>query len=547
MTRLRILIITACLAAAGPARADDAVATYAIVVGSNAGGPGQTDLRYSEDDARRVGSLLTELGGYKPDQVDVVVHPTPDVLRDRLAKLGERVTADLAAGRQSRVFFYYSGHARAAAIDLGIEELPLAELRQRLFQVPATLTVVVLDACQSGAFSRVKGAQPAADFSYNSRQHLDATGIAVLASSSGSELSQESEQLRSSYFTHHLLVGLRGAGDANRDGQVSIDEAYRYAYHQTLLATAETAVGGQHVTLEVDLKGHGDVAMSFPRAATQTIELPATLEGKTLVEDKRSHTVVAETYKARGAPVRIAVAPGEYQVLVRHGSSLSRCEVAGGGVVDLEHCSTEAIVVATSTKGPGIRNLRFELMAMAGLERHDGYTDTLEAFRYVEDGTSSGMSLRAYNQIDRHFWVGALAGYENLPHWERQSNGLPFPLRFDWSMYTVAAIGRGEIAAADSGFLSHIHFYAQMTAGLGIGRTQFRDQNDMSTSQTFFGPALSAGAGMLALSAVVPGLGIGLGYELDYAHVIDNLAGDTHESGGHRLSLSVSYSFGVSR
>ena len=63
----------------------------------------------------------------------------------------------------------------------------------------------------------------------------------MLASSSGSELSQESETLRSSYFTHHLLVGMRGAGDANRDGQVSIDEAYRYAYHQTLLATAETA------------------------------------------------------------------------------------------------------------------------------------------------------------------------------------------------------------------------------------------------------------------------------------------------------------------
>src|SRR5437868_263675 len=128
--------------------------------------------------------------------------------------------------------------ASATAHDLGSDELPLEELRTRLFQVPATLTVVVLDACQSGAFSRVKGAQPAADFSFNSRQHLDATGVAVLASSSGSELSQESEQLKSSYFTHHLLVGMRGPADANGDGQVSVDEAYRYAYHQTLLSTA---------------------------------------------------------------------------------------------------------------------------------------------------------------------------------------------------------------------------------------------------------------------------------------------------------------------
>ncbi|HTL35337.1 MAG TPA: caspase family protein, partial [Kofleriaceae bacterium] len=284
-------ILLGLLLAARAAYADDGIATYAIVVGSNSGGPGQTDLRYAEDDARRVGKLLTELGGYQADQVDIVVHPSPDELRARIAKLGEKLAADEKAGRATRVLFYYSGHAKASAVNLGKDEMPLPELRQKLFDLPSKLTVVVLDACQSGAFSRVKGAAPAADFSFNSRQQLDATGVAVLASSSGSELSQESEQLKSSYFTHHLLVGLRGAGDPNGDGLVTVDEAYRYAYHQTLLATAETAVGGQHVSLEVDLKGHGEVPLSYPKAATAHIELPAALEGKTLIEDKRAQTV----------------------------------------------------------------------------------------------------------------------------------------------------------------------------------------------------------------------------------------------------------------
>src|SRR3954467_1608991 len=83
---------------AGTAYADDPppIATYAIVVGSNAGGPGQTDLRFAEDDARRVAALLSELGGYPVDAVDIVVHPTPDVLRERLTKLSARVAADLA-------------------------------------------------------------------------------------------------------------------------------------------------------------------------------------------------------------------------------------------------------------------------------------------------------------------------------------------------------------------------------------------------------------------------------------------------------------------
>src|SRR6185436_12133699 len=111
---MRILVILALLV--GTARADDAIGTYAIVVGSNAGGPGQTDLRYAEDDARRVGRLLVELGGYASDRVDVVVHPTPDQLRARINAVADKVNADLAAGRDSRVFFYYSGHARAESI-----------------------------------------------------------------------------------------------------------------------------------------------------------------------------------------------------------------------------------------------------------------------------------------------------------------------------------------------------------------------------------------------------------------------------------------------
>jgi hypothetical protein len=359
---------------AGLAHADTPpVTTYALVVGSNAAGPGQTALKYAEDDARRVGAILGELGGVSPSNVDIVLQPSPQKLRESIDKLTQRVAADNAAGKQSRIFFYYSGHARATAVDLGPQGFPLAELRQRLLAVPATLTVVVLDACQSGAFSRVKGATPAADFSFNSRQQLDATGVAVLASSSGSELSQESEQLKSSYFTHHLLVGMRGAGDANSDGIVSVDEAYRYAYHQTLLATASTAVGGQHVSLEVDLKGHGEVALAFPRAATRST-LPAALEGQALVHDKRSKTVVAETYKAKGAPTRIAVAPGEYEVMVRQGTLMRRCQVSTVGnesSVDLERCSTEAIVTAAKKGGGFERPWHLEVMGTMGSERRD--------------------------------------------------------------------------------------------------------------------------------------------------------------------------------
>jgi len=539
----------ACAAlAAGLARAEPPVpdvAMYALVVGSNAGGPGQAALRYSEDDAHRVAATLLELGGYPADGVDVVVHPTPDVLRDHLGTLGVRVAADRAAGRQARVLFYYSGHARSTAIDLGPDELALGELRQRLFAIPATLTVVVLDACQSGAFSRIKGAQPAADFSFNSRQHLDASGIAVLASSSGSELSQESEQLRSSYFTHHLLVGLRGAGDTDGDGQVSIDEAYRYAYHQTLLATAGTAVGGQHVSLEVDLKGHGQVPLSFPRAATASIELPGALEGQAIVSDRRAHTVVAETYKAKGAAVRIAVAPGDYQVLVRHAGRLARCEIStgtGNAAVELERCTSEAIVASANKGGfaERVRALHVELTGLAGGERKDGFTDTLGAFGYKQgSGLSAGLALHAMSRFDRRLWLGGFASIAGAPEWtlptERQ------PLRFSWSTTTLGAITRVVQPFGARGLAARSGVYAQLGAGLGIGSTHLTDQDDLRTDQRFFGWAVTMGGGLHIDGN--RGIGFSLGYQFDYAPVIDNLTGDTHASGGHRLSAGLSYAY----
>ena len=535
---LRILTLLVVLA--GTAHADPAVTTYALVVGSNTGGPGQNDLHYAEDDARHVAAVLTELGGYTPDNVDVLVHPTPDELRDRLSKLAVRVAADQAAGRQSRVFFYYSGHARAAAIDLGDTELPLVELRTRLFEIPATLTIVVLDACQSGAFSRVKGAAPAADFSISSRQHLDASGVAVLASSSGSELSQESEQLQSSYFTHHFMVGLRGAADANHDGQVSLDEAYRYAYHQTLMSTAETAVGGQHVSLEVELKGHGEVPLSYPVAATSSIVLPPQLEGQALVENKGSHTVVAETYKAKGAAVRIAVAPGEYEVVVRHGTTLSRCELASG-TVDLDRCANEAIVVATTKGGGFLKPTQVEFGVLAGPERHDGYTDSLKGFGYDEDtlAPSAGFEVRGLRQVARRVWVGGIGSWLAMPKWTQSVSGSSLSQRLDWSTTAAMALARGVQPLGES----HFSVYAEIAAGLGIGHTVLTNSQSMTYDDYHFGPAFAAGAGFHLESPIIPGLGMTAGYELDYMPVIKDLIGNTHASGGHRITLALTYGF----
>ena len=218
------------------------------------------------------------------------------------------------------MLFYFSGHARANALNLGSEELPLTALRDRLRAVPSTITIVVLDACQSGSFSRVKGAAPAADFSYNSVSGLTQKGLAVMASSTAEELSQESDELKASYFTHHLVTALRGAGDSDGDGRVSLDEAYRYAYRRTLASTARTQVGEQHVTLETDLAGQGEIPVTYPAEARAQLDLPASLEARVLVQQRPSGAVMADVQKVPGAAVRLALVAGR----VRRGRGAQR-------------------------------------------------------------------------------------------------------------------------------------------------------------------------------------------------------------------------------
>ncbi|MEM9489785.1 MAG: caspase family protein, partial [Myxococcota bacterium] len=178
------------------ARAQSAVQTmdpsanshgYALVVGSNPGGQGQDTLRYAERDAERMAEVLRDLGGYPAQRIHLLTRPTPERLLAALDAMAAAMAAD--SSDQAMFFFYYSGHARASALSLGDRELPLTALRERIMALPAKLTVVVLDACQSGAFSRIKGAEPAADFSFNSVGRLEASGVAVMASSTASELS----------------------------------------------------------------------------------------------------------------------------------------------------------------------------------------------------------------------------------------------------------------------------------------------------------------------------------------------------------------------
>lgn len=511
---------------------------YALVVGSNPGGPGQEPLAFAERDAERMAEVLTELGHYPAGRVDLLRAPTRAQLTSALRRLRQRVSIHDARGEQSVVFFYYSGHAQSQALRLGGEEFPLSELRAAIDALPSTLTLVVLDACQSGAYSRVRGTDPAADFSHNSIQQLQTRGVAVMASSSGDELSQESERLSAGYFTHHLLVALRGVADENRDGRVALDEAYRYAYAQTLLDTSRTAVGGQHVTLDTNLTGHGAVALTYPARASAQLELPAALEGQLLITRTRGDTVMAELDKAAGAALRLALPAGRYHVLWRGEGVIRSCSVTlparGVHVLSASGCeeiTEEQATARAADSGPSMAwgaELGFGF-AMEG--RDSDYTDRLDDFGYQPGFFDWNWNLRLSAAVERQIrpHLSVLLTFDSL---ESRTFDRTFvddsEDTFAWRAWAVGVQLRGTLPLAGH----WLYGYAQGGAGLGIARSRFNPgrEQDPTNVQVDYGVQLSAALGLRFMPWAHAGFYLQGSYT--FAPILQNDLGDRHDSGG---------------
>ena len=529
--------------------------SYALLIGNNQGGPGQEPLRFAESDAGSVAAVLRQLGHYAASDVRVLLHPDAAQVLAALDDVGAKVRANAAHGETSEVVFYYSGHARANAVNLGGEELPLTALRERLASLPSALTIVVLDACQSGSFSRVKGAEPAADFTYNSVTGLTQKGLAVMASSTSQELSQESDELKASYFTHHLITGLRGAGDADGDGRVSLDEAYRYAYRRTLASTARTQVGEQHVTLETNLEGQGEVPVTYPSEARAQLGLADTLDGRVLVQQHGTGAVMAEVQKAPGDPLRLALVAGAYDAVVRQTSGIVQCRVIlvddRTTVLDLSTCTPVAPEKTTSKGGghdaPPIREQdRWSIEVSAGfMSRHDdSYTKTLQTFGYQpSDGFLSlppaRLTLGVSRAFSRHlvgvFQVGTLAGDTYTRSIENTTDTAKF------SAWGGALYLRAQTNLVDN----VLGVYGQAGVGVTIGTLDYSTaQTNVppDNSTTYFGPLVSGAGGMTVRLPALATLFLQVGY--DIAPAISNLIGDTHDSGGVSCVVGARFRFG---
>ncbi|MDR0563156.1 MAG: caspase family protein [Spirochaetaceae bacterium] len=285
-----------------------------VFIGSNDGGPRRAVLRWADRDARAVSAVFTELGGVASADAFILTNPSVRDITARLERVSAEIRASASRGARTELIFYYSGHSDETGLLLGRERLDYRTLRERINAVPGDMRIVILDSCSSGAFTRAKGGEKIQAFLLD--EQSEAQGYAFLTSSSANEASQESDAIRGSFFTHSLLAGLRGSASAAGNGRVTLNEAYRYAYDETLLKTERAQFGRQHPSYDIQLSGIGDVVLTDVRGASAGIIFGASVAGRLSVRDGGGF-LIAEITKPAGKLIELALPPEAYRILLR--------------------------------------------------------------------------------------------------------------------------------------------------------------------------------------------------------------------------------------
>ncbi|MDR0494087.1 MAG: caspase family protein [Treponema sp.] len=322
VTGLLVLLVFNGLSAAEEAM--PSTRRFGIFIGSNNGGRDRVMLRYAVSDAKSVSRVFTGMGGIADGDNILLVEPSVREINRQLDTFGRLSSQSKQNAQRTELVFYYSGHSDENGILLNRERYGYRELRERINAVQTDMRIVILDSCSSGAITRAKGGVKTQPFLFDSS--VSTTGYAFLTSSSDTETSQESDSIESSYFTHSLLAGLRGAADSVGDGRVTLNELYRFAYTETLARTETSIFGAQHPSYDIQISGSGDVVLTDIKEISASLFFADELTGRVSIRDS-SDFLIAELTKIANKPLELGLEPGSYRITLQRGDNFYRTEI----------------------------------------------------------------------------------------------------------------------------------------------------------------------------------------------------------------------------
>ena len=298
---------------------------FGLFIGSNDGGADRVVLAYATSDARSVARVMSEMGGIRNADSIILEDPSPLELNESFIDLRDQIAEAKQDSRRVEFMLYFSGHSDEEGLMLGRNHYGYRDLRDNVMNMGSDVNIAILDSCSSGAFTRLKGGTRQAPFLFD--ESVNTKGHAFLTSSSEDEAAQESDSISGSFFTHYFVSALRGAADSTRDGIVTLNEAYTYAFNETLSRTSTTLAGPQHASHEINLSGSGDLVLTDLRVASAGIVLGEDIRGRMFIKE-RSGRMVAEIRKEAGLPLTLALPPGRYSITLDDGNTLLAAQIA---------------------------------------------------------------------------------------------------------------------------------------------------------------------------------------------------------------------------
>jgi hypothetical protein len=232
---------------------------WAVVVGIN-DYPHTHRLKWAVNDAKSFYRHLVDSIQVPPENVTLLLNRDATLTRLR-SSLGTHLKKK--AGKEDMVIIYFAGHGATEKDvlspdgdglekyllpydvdpqDLYASALPMREISHIFYRIQSQRIIFIADSCYSGASGgrtiSLSGIRANISDAFLNRI-AGGKGTVIITASGANEVSAEDEKLQHGVFTFYLLEALAGAADTDRDGIVTVEEAFRYVSTQVPRATGQ--------------------------------------------------------------------------------------------------------------------------------------------------------------------------------------------------------------------------------------------------------------------------------------------------------------------
>ena len=286
----------------------------AIIVSSKEGLKEDKPLRYAYNDGERIFNVLSSIGNIDQQHLYLIKTESAKDLKLNLQEISRKLQRLADEGEQISLQFYYSGHGSNNHFHIGNQKVSFNSVKSILKTDDLQTKMFILDVCFGASFMGSKGFEIQEPVKVEIQMDNSTTGEVIISSSAINEQSYETIDLEGSVFTSNWILALRGAGDKNKDGKVSLFEAYNFSYEKTLLYTSQVLKRPQHPSYKMNLHGAQDIPISNPFQNSSSIILKNCPKGKYAIIDLDRAINIGEIDLPEQGDFQISLSPSRYEI-----------------------------------------------------------------------------------------------------------------------------------------------------------------------------------------------------------------------------------------